>query len=326
MDFYENKKVLVAGGTGLIGKPLVEELINKGAKVRVASLDDISRARPETEFQQVDLTDYKNCMNACNGMDFVFNLLCIKGSPKIVNEKPFDILTPMTLFNTNLMRAAKDCDIKKFLYTSSLGGYPPAEIFYEDDFWKALISKNDRYAGGAKRFGELQAEAYKIQFGSGKISIIRPANTYGPYDDFNSESSMVVPSLIKKVLDGQDPVIVWGDGSQIRDFVYSKDVARGMMLAIEKGIDKPVNLGSGTGYTIKDLIEVIIENVDKKPKIKYDLSKPSGDKMRVMDISRADSLMGWKPQISLEQGIKNTIEWYKQNKENLDNGYNIFKN
>jgi GDP-L-fucose synthase len=325
MSFYKNKKVLVAGGTGLIGKPLVDELINKEAIVRVASLDNASRAHPKTEFKQIDLTKYENCRDACEGMDFIFNLLCIKGSPKTVNEKPASLFTPLILFNTNLMKAAKDCNASRYLYTSSLGVYPPAEVFYEDNVWNDFPSKNDRFAGTAKLMGELQAEAYRIEYNWDNISIVRPANTYGPYDDFNSEAAMVVPSLIKKVLDGQDPLVIWGDGSQIRDFVYSEDVAKGMTLAMERGINKPMNLGSGTGYTIKNLVEVITDNVDKKPELKYDISKPSGDKKRVMDISRANSLMGWKPRYSLEQGIEKTMNWYKKNKNSLDKRYDSFK-
>jgi len=316
MGFYSSKKVLVAGGTGLIGKPLVDMLIEQGAEVSIASLDDKSRANPNAEFIHTDLTDFSNCMNVCKNKDFVFNLLCIKGNPKIMKERPASIFVPMILFNTNLMKAAKDSNVKRFLYTSTLGVYPPAEIFFEDDVWKGFPSENDRFGGWAKRIGELQAEAYMIESKWNEISIVRPANTYGPFDDFYSENAMVVPSLIKRAADGEDPLVIWGDGSQIRDFIHTRDVARGILMTLEKGINPktPINLGSGNGYTIKELVNIIINNLDKKPKVIWDTSKPSGDKKRVMDITRAKSLLNWFPEISLEEGVKETMEWYKKNK------------
>jgi len=326
IDFYKNKKILVAGGTGLIGKPLVDMLINKGANVSVASLDDASNANPKTEFKKVDLTIYENCLDVCNGADYVFNLLCIKGSPKTMKEKPASVFVPMILFNTNLMKAAKQCNVKRYLYTSTLGVYSPAEIFYEDDVWKTFPSENDRFAGWAKRMGELQAEAYRIEYNWDKISIVRPANTYGPYDDFDSEASMVVPSLIKRAINRENPFVVWGDGSPVRDFIYTNDVAKGILMALEncQGPGKPINFGSGKGYSIKNLVEIILNNLDYKPKVIWDSSKPSGDRKRVMDISRAKALIGWEPQTSLEEGVKQTMSWYKNNK-NFFGRYNIFE-
>ena len=318
MEFYKGKNVLVAGGTGLIGRPLVEMLISSGANVRVASLDDPKRAHKDSEFMRVDLTNYENCLLACKGMDFVFNLLCMKGNPKACQERPASMFVPMLLFNTNLMKAAKESNVKRFLYTSTIGVYSPAEIFFEDDVWKTFPSKNDWFNGWAKRIGELQAETYKIEYGWNEISIVRPANTYGPYDDFDSENSMVIPSLIKKALNGEDPMVIWGDGSSIRDFIYTKDVAKGIMLALEKGIspDYPINLGSGRGYSIKELVDIIINNLDKKPKIIWDTSKPAGDKKRILDITRAKSLLNWSPETSIEKGIKETMDWYKDYKNN----------
>ena len=327
MGFYKDKKILVAGGTGMIGISLVKMLIKEGAQVRIASLDDGSRAHPQAEFKKVDLTKFENCKNVCEGVDYVFNLLCIKGSPKTMKELPASVFTPMILFNTNLLEAARQCNVKGYLFTSTLGVYSPAEIFYEDDVWKTFPSENDKFAGWAKRMGELQTLAYKIQYGWDKIAIVRPANTYGPYDNFNPINSMVVPSLIKRALDGENPFIVWGDGSSIRDFIYVDDVARGIMLALEKcpGPEYPINLGSGRGYSIKQLVEIILDNIQNKPEVVWDSSKLSGDKIRVMDTSRAKSLLNWEPQVSLKDGIKQTIEWYKENKNFLPEIYDGFK-
>lgn len=326
MGFYKNKKILVTGGTGLIGRPLVEMLIEKGAKIRIASLDDPLRAHPKAEFMHIDLTKYENCEKACKGMDYVFNLTGIKGSPKMMKERPATYFVPSLMFSTNIMEASHKEGVKRFLFTSSVGVYAPAEVFSEDDTERTLPSQNDLFGGWHKRTGELQARAYQIEYGWNEIAVIRPTNTYGPYDNFNPENAMVVPSLIKRALDGEDPFVVWGNGSPIRDFIHAKDVARGMLLALEKcpGPDKPINLGSGTGYTIKNLVEIITDNIDKKPTIIWDISKPSGDQKRLMDITRARELLGWQPEISLEEGIKETVKWYKENKDIISKKYNVF--
>ncbi|KKQ56618.1 MAG: NAD-dependent epimerase/dehydratase [Parcubacteria group bacterium GW2011_GWA2_38_13] len=322
-NIFNNTKVLIAGGTGMIGTQLVELLLDKGAQVKIVSLDDPKRAHPKTEFMRLDLRDYQNCITACKGMDYVFNLMCNKGSPAVATKKPASMFVPMILFNTNLAEAAMRENVKWYLYTSTVGVYAPAPQFIEESVWKTFPSENDKFAGWAKRMGELQLEAYAIEYGFNRFSIIRPPNTYGPFDNFDPKNSMVVPSLIKRALDGEDPFVVWGDGSAIRDFSHAKDVARAMIFAVEDKISEPLNVGSGTGISIKQLVEIIVNKLDKKPKIIWDTSKPTGDAIRLMDISRITKY-GFKNEISIKQGIKDVMEWYIKNKERLDSGYNIF--
>lgn len=325
MSFFKNKKVLVTGGTGLIGRPLVEKLIKEDAKVTVVSLDDSSLAPKGVTFARVDLREFNNCMDVCKGKDIVFNLVGIKGSPMLNQKKPASFFVPTISFNTNMMEASRRRGVPRFLYASTVGVYAPAEIFHEDDVWKTFPSENDRFAGWAKRMGEIQAESYKIEYGWDKISIVRPANVYGPYDNFDPKTAMVIPSLIHRAMSGENPLTVWGDGTPVRDFIYSKDVAEGMMLVVEKGINVPINLGSGTGITIKEIAQTIAKNVPHgKVKIVWDKSKPTGDAKRLMDITRAKKLLGFKQRYSLEDGIKETIEWYIKNKDNLDKRYNVF--
>lgn len=323
MDFYKNKKILVTGGTGLIGRPLVKTLIDVGAKVRIASLDDPSRADPRAEFLRTDLTRFENCMQVCGGMEIVFHLAGIKGSPKMTKERPASFFVPTILFNINMMEAARKAGAKRYLYTSTIGVYSPAEVFYEDDVWKSFPSENDKFAGWAKRMGELQAEAYRIEYGWDQISIVRPANVYGPYDNFDPENAMVIPSLIRRAVDGENPLTVWGDGMPVRDFIHARDVARGMMRVVEKGETRPVNLGSGKGVTIREIAEVILKNLPQKTEIVWDTSKPAGDRKRLMDISRARAL-GFEPSVSLEEGIAETMEWYRAHKEEINKRYNVF--
>lgn len=325
MNFYKGKKVLVTGGTGLIGRPLVEMLVEQGAWVVVVSLDDPARAPRGITFVKADLREFKNCLDVCKNQDIVFHLAGIKGSPAMTARKPASFFVPTITFNTNMMEAARRQNVKRFLYTSTIGVYAPAKIFHEDDVWKTFPSENDRFAGWAKRMGELQAQAYEIEYGWDTIAIVRPANVYGPYDNFDPQTAMVIPSLINRALGGENPLVVWGDGLPIRDFIYAKDVARGMMMAIEKGVHIPVNLGSGKGVTIKAIAETIAKMVPNGHiKIVWDKTKPKGDKKRLMDMTRAKKLLGFKPLTTLEQGIRETIDWYIKNKDLLDKRYNAF--
>ncbi len=324
MNIYKDKRILITGGTGLIGRPLVEMLIEAGAKIRIASLDDPSRAHPEAEFMQVDLTQFDNCMRVCEDMDFVFQLAGIKGSPAMTAKNPASFFVPTILFNTNMMEAARKSNVERYLFTSTIGVYAPAEVFYEDDVWKTFPSENDRFAGWAKRMGELQAQAYKIEYGWDKIAIVRPANVYGPFDNFDTRNAMVIPSLIKRALDGENPLTVWGDGSAVRDFIHTKDVAYGMMLAMERGLGQPINLGSGEGVSIKKIVEIIVSNMKTKPEVVWDTSKPTGDKKRLMDMSRAKAVLGFEPKMTIEEGIKETMDWYEKNKDIVNKRYNVF--
>jgi len=317
---FKDQKVLVTGGSGMIGRQLVNLLIDKGATVYVADLNEPINMPSEIIFVKMDLRSFNNCKAVCEGMDYVFNLVGIKASPKVTLEQPFDIMGPMLQFNTNMIEAAlTTSSVKWFLYTSTVGVYTPAEVFYEDDVWNGFPSRNDWYGGWAKRMGELQCEAYEKQHGEGKCSIIRPANVYGPYDNFDPKNSMVVPSLIRKAAEN-DIIEVWGDGSSIRDFVHAKDVANGMLFAVENKITKPLNIGSGNGVTIKELAEIVAEYFNKP--IKWLTDKPSGDAKRIFSMERAYSY-GFKNEVSLKDGVIDAIEWFLKNKNIVDKRFNI---
>ena len=205
-------------------------------------------------------------------------------------ESPASFSVPMIQFNANMVEAAFNAKVDWFLYTSSVGVYHPAEVFIEDDVWKTFPSENDWYAGWAKRIGEMNVEAYINEHKWNRCSIVRPANVYGPNDNFG-KWSMVVPSLIKKAMENE-VLEVWGDGSPIRDLIYTDDVAKGMIHMVENEVTEPVNLGSGDGVTIKEVADIIASYFHKD--IKWDVTKPMGD---------------FK---SLENGIIKTIQWYKE--------------
>lgn len=311
MSFYRDKKVLVTGGTGLIGRPLVDMLLQQGAHVTVASLDKFEDNI--YTFIQTDLREFSNCVDVCKGQDIVFQLAGIKGSPIATATKPASFFVPTIQFSINMMEAARRANVEWYLNTSSVGVYGPAEVFYEDQAWESKPSTHDKFAGWAKRIGEMQAEAYSIEYGWNKCSIVRPANVYGPADSFSNDSAMVIPSLIKRALNEKEEFIVWGDGSSIRDFIHARDVARGMLMLVEQKVQEPVNLGSGVGVTIKELAETIANLTERA--IIWDSTKPNGDKKRLMDMKRAKSY-GFECETSLYDGIKETINWYIANKEN----------
>ena len=324
MNMFKNKNILVTGGGGMIGRSLVKLLLDKEANITIADLTVPSDLPQNVNFVKVDLRYFDQCIKICENRDYIFNLVGIKGSPKMCAEQPVDFMVPMLQFNTNMMEAAHRANVNWYLYTSSVGVYAPAEVFFEDSVWSTMPSPNDRFAGWAKRIGELQAEAYGIQYGKKNISIVRPANVYGAYDNFNPANAMVVPSLIRKAQEN-DILEVWGDGSTIRDFIHADDVALGMIFAVEKQITEPINLGSGKGYSIKDVVEMIVKYSGKELEVKWLTDKPGGDAIRLFDVTRAKSY-GIDIKVSLEEGIKRTTEWYLNNKELLDKRYNAFVN
>ncbi|HRY28823.1 MAG TPA: NAD(P)-dependent oxidoreductase [Elusimicrobiota bacterium] len=325
MGFYKGKNVLVTGGTGMIGRPLVELLLAEGARVRVASMDDPGRCPAGAEFMKANLIHWEECQKVVKDMDFVFNVVGIKGSVGIGVKRSASFMVPHLLFNTHMMEAARQAKVERYLYTSSIGVYPPAEIFYEDDAFKLPPDNSDRFAAYAKRVGELQAEAYGIEFGWDKIAIVRPANVYGPGDNFDPKTAMVVPALMARVVGGENPLVVWGDGSAVRDLIYSRDCAKGMMLAMEKGAClKAINLGSGKGYSIKQVVETLCSLFKPSPTVQWDTARATGGKIRLMDMRRAKELIGFVPETSLEQGLRETLDWYLANKDKADKRYNVF--
>ena len=294
-----------------------------GADVYIASLDKPVNMPRDVKFRHVDLRFYDKCLETCHGMDYVFNLVGVKGSPKMCAEQPVDFMVPMLQFNTNMMDAAYRSGVKWYLFTSSVGVYSPAKIFYEDTVWTTFPSPNDRFAGWAKRIGELQAEAYAIQYGWSNTSIVRPANVYGPWDNFDPQNAMVVPSLIRKAFEN-DALEVWGDGSAIRDFIFSGDVAEGMIHAVENEITEPLNLGSGTGHSIKDVVTAVVNELPHQIDIHYDTTKPTGDSIRLMDTQRAKKY-GFETRTSLEEGVAETVKWFVKHRDVIDERYNAFK-
>jgi GDP-L-fucose synthase len=321
MNFYHQKSVLVAGGTGMIGIPTVQRLVALGARVKVVSMDSEAFAArvlpPEVSFERADLTDREQCLRAVKGQAYVLNLVGIKGSVGIGQTKVASYLVPMLRFQTNLMEAAFLERAERFLFVSSICSYPRAGgAKLEDTLWDGMPMQNDRIPGLAKRIGEVQAEAYLLEHQWTAPRIVRPANVYGPFDDFNPATGQVIPALIARMLAGENPIKIWGDGTAIRDFIYADDLADWILIALEKAPPcLPLNLGAGEAISIRRLADTIAAAMPNPPSIQWDATKPTGDPVRLLSVERAAREIGFAPRVSLEQGIRQTIDWYRDHRD-----------
>ncbi len=318
---FENTNALITGGTGLIGRQVVKILCDAGARVRVVSLDRLNIDN-RAEHVLGDLTDFSLCRELTKDMDFVFHLAGIKGSIEVTRSKPASFFVPLLMFNTNVLEACRINKVRKVVYTSSIGAYSSAEVFHESEDLDGLPM--DMFPGWAKRMAELQIKAYREEHGLENFAVVRPCNVYGPGDNFDPENAMVIPTLMYRIFKQEDPVVVWGDGSAVRDFAFSRDVAEGVILALYHGTGSGfVNLGSGTGVSIRELVATLHSFL--RFNYEFDVSKPSGFPRRVMDISRARELMGYSPATSLLDGLKETWEWFVENQDEYLKKKNYFK-
>lgn len=319
---FAGKNVVVTGGTGLIGREVVKILDRADANVKIASLDRV-KVSEKAEHIFGDLTNFEFCKQLTKGIDYAFHLAGIKGSIEVTKSKPASFFVPLLMMNTNMLEACRVNEVEKVVYTSSIGAYSSAEVFKESEYSEEQPPM-DMFPGWAKRMAEFQVKAYKIQYNLENFAIVRPCNVYGPGDNFDPNNAMVIPSLMYRIYQKEDPVKIWGDGTAIRDFAYSEDVAEGVILALYRGTgSRFVNLGSGQGYSVKELVETLHSFLDFN--YEFDTSKPSGFPKRVMDISLAREMIGYNPSTSLLEGLKKTWEWYVNNQDEYLSKKNYFK-
>ena len=322
LSTFKNKQVVVTGGTGMIGRQLVKILLEAKSNVHVVSLDKIDLGS-RVEHIYGDLTSFEFCKQICSEVEYIFHLAGIKGSVDVTKTKPASFFVPLLMMNTNLLEAARLSSATKVLYTSSIGAYAQSDVFKESE---ATVEKPpmDLYPGWAKRIAEFQIKAYREEYGLENFAVVRPSNVYGPGDNFDAENAMVIPALMSRINSGEKPLIVWGDGSAIRDFAFSKDVAYGMILAMHYGTNSGfVNLGSGKPCSIKELVETLNSFIDFE--YVFDTNKSSGFSTRAMDISKASKLLGYSPSTSLLSGLTQTWQWYQDHQSEHLRKINYFK-
>jgi GDP-L-fucose synthase len=321
MNFWKDKKVLVTGGAGFIGSHVVERLVEKGADISIVVIDNLQsgelrnleKVRDKIKFIKTDLKNMKECVKLCKGKEIVMNLAARVGGIEYNRLHHGTMFRDNMLINLNVLEAARLVNVERYLIVSSACVYPRNCIIptpEEEGFKDNPEPTNEGY-GWAKRMAEFMGQAYHREFGM-KIAVARPYNCYGPRDHFAPEISHVIPALIKRVFDGEDPLIVWGDGEQSRSFLYVEDLARGLIEVTEKyAVCDPVNIGTDEEIKIKDLVKLIIELSGKNPKVYFDTSKPVGQPRRNCDNKKARKKVGFEAKVSLEEGLKRTIEWYR---------------
>lgn len=321
--FYNNKKVIITGGTGLIGRSVTKKICDLGAKVSIVSLDKIIVDKRAKHIKG-DLTNFQFCKKITKNKDFAFHLSGIKGSIKVTIERPASFFVPLMMMNTNFLEACRLNKIKKLVYTSSIGAYSSNKIFKEENF-EFGSDPMDTFPGWAKKMAELQVLAYKKQYKIKNFHVVRPANVYGPGDNFDPKNAMVIPTLMYKILKGNNPLIIWGDGSAIRDFAFSEDVADGIIQTLYYGTGNEdfLNLGSGKGVSIRKLVQTLNQVIDFN--YKFDNTKNSGFPKRIMDISKAKKIIKYNPKTDLHTGLKKTWEWFIKNNKEFQKRHNYFK-
>lgn len=324
-NFWSKKKVLVTGGAGFIGSHLVEKLVEKEAKVTVldnlqnGTLENLTKVKDKFKFVKGDCRDQKTADRSCKNKDIVMNLAARVGGIEYNRTHQGTMLRDNLLIGTVMLEGARNAKVERFLVVSSACVYPrncSVPTPESEGFLDEPEPTNGGY-GWAKRIAEKLGMYYGEEF-SMKVGIVRPYNCYGPRDHFDPETSHVIPALIKRVFDGEDPVVVWGSGKQTRAFLYVEDLVEGMMLAIEKyPAPDPVNLGTDEEVTIKDLIKKILEIAKIDRKVVFDTSKPDGSPRRNSDNKKAKEKIGFVTKTKLDEGLEKTIKWYKSSHQIL---------
>lgn len=308
------KKILVTGGAGFLGKQVVDQLQAAGANP-----DDILVTRS----RDYDLTEMDACKRAVEGQDVIVHLAAHVGGIGLNREKPAELFYDNLMMGTQLIHAAYQAGAEKFVCVGTICAYPKFTPvpFKEEDLWIGYPEETNAPYGIAKKALLVQLEAYRQQYGFDGIYLL-PVNLYGPEDNFDPRSSHVIPALIHKVheaqVNGDKTLPVWGDGSPTREFLYSTDAARGIVMATQRYSDAaPVNLGTNSEISIKNLAELICEVMEFEGELVWQTDKPNGQPRRCLDTQRAKQAFGFEAQTDFRKGLKQTVDWYRQHAQTL---------
>ncbi|MBW4487745.1 MAG: GDP-L-fucose synthase [Trichocoleus desertorum ATA4-8-CV12] len=304
-----DKRILVTGGAGFLGRQVIAQLQSAGADPQKIT---VVRSR------DCDLRFLEQCQRAVDQQDVVIHLAAHVGGIGLNREKPAELFYDNLMMGTQLIHAAYQAGVQKFVCVGTICAYPKFTPvpFKEENLWDGYPEETNAPYGVAKKALLVQLQSYRQQYGFNGIYLL-PVNLYGPEDNFDPRSSHVIPALIRKVYEaqqrGDQQLPVWGDGSPTREFLYSEDAARGIVMGAQSYNDsEPVNLGTGYEISIRDLVTLICELMGFEGEIVWETDQPNGQPRRCLDTERAKQFFGFTAQMEFKQGLKNTIEWYKQ--------------
>jgi len=316
MNFWQNKKVIVTGGAGFLGRAVVSILGDKGCrKIFVPR---------KHEYDLCQMGAIRRLLEQ-ESSEIIIHLAAVVGGIGANRENPGKFFYENLMMGVQLMEQARLKGVKKFVAVGTICSYPKYTKvpFKEKDLWEGYPEETNAPYGLAKKMLLVQAQAYRQQYAFNAIYLL-PVNLYGPGDNFSPESSHVIPALIKKCFDaqkrGEASITVWGTGKPTREFLYVDDAARAIVLATEKyNKPDPLNIGTGVEISIKDLVQLIVEMTGFKGKIVWDKSKPDGQPRRRLDVSMIKREISFKAKVGFEEGLRRTINWY-QNEALKENG------
>ena len=306
-EFWSKRRVCVTGGAGFLGSFVVEQLRQRGATdIFVPTIEEYDLVKPE---------DIRRVLDASRP-DVIIHLAAHVGGIGANREHPAEFFYDNLMMGVQLMHDAWKQGVEKFVAVGTVCAYPKFTPipFREENLWDGYPEETNAPYGLAKKMLLVQAQAYRQQYGFNAIYLL-PVNLYGPRDNFELKTSHVIPALIRKFLEAKDrgekQVVVWGDGSPTREFLYVEDAAEGIILAAERyNGSEPVNLGSGMEISIKVLAETLARLIGFEGTVVWDTSKPNGQPRRALDISRAEHGFGFRARMDFEEGLRRTIEWY----------------
>jgi GDP-L-fucose synthase len=308
MGFWTQRRVLVTGGAGFLGSFVVDKLRERGCQHIFVPRSSDYDLRDIQAVRRV-LADSKP--------DIVIHLAARVGGIGANRARPAEFFYDNLLMGIQLLHESWRAGVEKFVAIGTVCAYPKFTPvpFKEEDLWNGYPEETNAPYGLAKKMLLVQSQAYRSQYGFNSIYLL-PVNLYGPRDNFDLETSHVIPALIRKCLEaiaqGDDYIIVWGTGQATREFLYVEDAAEGILLAAEHyNASDPVNLGSGMEISIKDLVQLIAKLTGFTGEIIWDTTKPDGQPRRCLDITKAERLFGFRAKTSFEEGLRKTIEWYK---------------
>lgn len=315
--YLKNQPVLVTGATGLVGSNLLRRLVEEGARVRAT----LHRRGPvvaddRVEYTWVDLTKGEDCRRVAEGRRFVFMCAASTSGAATIATTPMVHVTPNVLMNTQMLEAAYAAGVEKFLWFASTTGYPPSgdRPVKEEEMFEGEPYEKYYFVGWAKRFTEILCRMYGEKLSRRMSTIVlRPTNIYGPNDDFEPATSHVTAALIRKVVERQNPIEVWGTGDDVRDVIYVEDVVEAVVRAIERCEGYlPINVGLGKAYSIKEILRTMLElDGYAHAEVLFNVSKPTMIPIRLIDPGRATAVLGFCAKTEVREGLRKTIEWYR---------------